>query len=186
MSRKGTPPPARLVLSILYRDGPDGQEPAWVASAVEALAAELGPHDYRSRQLPFEYTDYYLAEMGAPLVRFFLSFETLVSRETLPEIKRKTDAIEGTLSDEEGRRRVNIDPGLLTPESFVLATGKNYAHRIYLGHGVYAELTLVYRGGGYRPLEWTYPDYASDEIRSILGEIRRLLMDTPARLEPPR
>lgn len=181
MSRKGTPPHARLVLSLLYRESPAGTEPTWVTSAVEALGAELGPHDYRSPALPFNYTDYYLAEMGAPLARFFLSFRNLVPREKLAEIKHRTDAVERTLSDEQGRRRVNIDPGLLTPESFVLATGKNYAHRIYLGQGVYADLTLVYRGGGYRPLEWTYPDYASDEIRSILSEIRKLLMDATAR-----
>jgi hypothetical protein len=185
MSRKGPPPPARLVLSILHRTSSGSQEPPHVAGALESLTAELGPADFRSPALPFDYTDYYRAEMGAPLVRFFLSFENLVARDRLVEIKHKTAAMERALSDG-GRRRVNIDPGLLTPESFVLATGKNYSHRIYLGRGVYAELTLVYRDGAYRPMDWTYPDYASDRIRSILGEIRRLLMETPARLEPPR
>ena len=166
-------------MSVLYRASDKVEEPAHVAGAVECLTAELGPHDFKSPPLSFDYTDYYRAEMGAPLKRFFMSFDHLVARDRLVEIKHRTAAIEKTFSDEQGRRRVNIDPGLLAPESLVLATTKNYSHRIYLGQGVYAELTLVYREGAYRPLEWTYPDYASDEIRSILGDIRTLLMETP-------
>jgi hypothetical protein len=184
MSRMGAPPPARLVLSLLYRAPVGDAEPPYVARALESLTAELGPHDFQSPALSFDYTDYYTAEMGAPLERFFMSFSDLVARDRLVEIKHRTAAIEKTLSDEQGRRLVNIDPGLLTAESLVLATTKNYSHRIYLGQGVFAELTLVYRGGEYRPLEWTYPDYASDQVRSILGNIRELLMETPARLEP--
>jgi hypothetical protein len=68
---------------------------------------------------------------------------------------------------------VNLDPGLLTPENFILATGKNFSHRVYLGNGVFADLTLVYRNGGFHPLPWTYPDYASEEVRSLLRDLRR-------------
>lgn len=67
---------------------------------------------------------------------------------------------------------MNLDPGLVTPENFILATGKNFSHRIYLRDGVFADLTLVYRKGEYRALPWTYPDYASREIRDLLKGVR--------------
>ena len=75
---------------------------------------------------------------------------------------------------ESGRRKVNIDPGLLNLSRFVLATSKDGSHRIPLADGVFAEVTLMYEKGGYRPLEWTYPDYRSGEYLRILGDIRKL------------
>jgi hypothetical protein len=61
---------------------------------------------------------------------------------------------------------------LLTLGNFVLATGKNNAHRIYLQDGIFADLTLIYRSGTYHPLEWTYPDYADNGLISILNRLR--------------
>jgi hypothetical protein len=72
---------------------------------------------------------------------------------------------------------VNLDPGLLTEENFILATGKNYSHRVYLRDGVFADLTLVYRKGEYLPLPWTYPDYASPAIREFLAQVREELRE---------
>jgi hypothetical protein len=119
----------------------------------------------------FHHTRYYEKEMGSPLVRRLLSFSRLISLEDFADIKLCTNRIEERLA-EDGRRRVNIDPGYLVLERFVLATGKNYAHRIYLRKGIYADLTLVFRRGGFAPLPWTYPDYAEDEIRGFLGLVR--------------
>jgi hypothetical protein len=72
-----------------------------------------------------------------------------------------------------GRRTANIDPGYLLLERLVLATGKNYSHRIYIGRGIYADLTLIYRDGAYRALPWTYPDYAGEPLRRFLTAVRR-------------
>jgi hypothetical protein len=74
---------------------------------------------------------------------------------------------------EGGRRRVNIDPGLISRGHLVLATGKGQAHRPYLRDGVYADLTLVYRDESFRPLAWTYPDYADGKVREMFGRIRK-------------
>ena len=74
----------------------------------------------------------------------------------------------------EGKRRFNLDPGLLTLGNFVLATGKNNAHRIYLAEGIFADLTLIFRSRSYRPLEWTYPDYADAELIGILNRLREM------------
>ncbi|HIC91403.1 MAG TPA: DUF4416 family protein, partial [Syntrophaceae bacterium] len=71
------------------------------------------------------------------------------------------------------KRRVNIDPGYITPERLVLATGKNYSHRIYLRDGIYADLTLIFKKGSFRPLEWTYPDYATSQVIELMNAIRK-------------
>lgn len=165
MSRRRVPPPATLLLSVIYRD-----EGAFEAAA-RRLAERIGPAGRIAGPFPFDFTDYYRREMGGPLVRRFIVGAATVARDALPGIKASAEAVEAELAAG-GRRTVNIDPGLLTEENVVLATGKNYAHRVYLRDGVFADLALVFRDGAYRPLPWTYPDYASEPVRSFLEEVR--------------
>lgn len=165
MSRRSEPPAALLVVSVIYR------ETARFEEALERLAAAWGPAARISEAFPFDRTEYYRAEMGEPLYRRFYVGKRPVPRDALAQAKLSAEEIEREFS-ESGRRTVNVDPGILTDENFVLATGKNYSHRVYLGGGVYADLTLTYRKGEYRPLPWTYPDYASGAIRAFLGELR--------------
>lgn len=176
MSEPKKPRPAKLVVSIIFREG-EGGDASRLQSAVSRLEEKYGPADYRSLVLLFDYTGYYEREMGESLKRQLVSFKRLVEQGSLVEIKLHTGEMEKTLSDVEGLRTVNIDPGLLCPENFVLATGKNNAHRIYLGRGIFAEITLMYRDGKYRAMPWTYPDYASGEVQAILAEMRKLLME---------
>jgi hypothetical protein len=166
LSTRSEPPPARLVLSVIYR------EERKYLEALPRIAAAVGPVRPAGDPFPFDLTGYYGEEMGAPLFRRFLTAEAAVPRDALPAVKVAMEAIEGELASG-GRRTVNLDPGLLTAENFILATGKNYTHRVYLGNGVFADLTLVYRKGEFHPLPWTYPDYASGGIRTLLREIRR-------------
>ncbi len=166
MSRRRVPVPARLVVSAIFREERHFEES--LQRIVDAVG-EIRPEGGRR---PFAWTEYYEREMGSPLFRRFLTAATPVERDALPDIKVRFEKIERGLS-EEGRRTVNLDPGLVTAENFVLATGKNYSHRIYLRDGVFADLTLLFRGGEYRALPWTYPDYASDEVRALLSDIRR-------------
>jgi hypothetical protein len=97
-----------------------------------------------------------------------------VAPESLPDIKLRTNEIETSLLGD-GKRRVNIDPGLLSQERFVLATGKNFTHRVYLRAGIHADLTLVYQKGAYSPLPWTYPDYREPEFLHYLKVLRKKL-----------
>jgi hypothetical protein len=71
-----------------------------------------------------------------------------------------------------GRRRVNIDPGYMLRERFVLASGKNFSHRIYIGEGIYADLTLIYQKGSFKKLPWTYPDYSDNGMLKFLEKVR--------------
>lgn len=166
MSVRSEPRPARLVVSVIYRDE------RRFAEAVPRVESVAGPVRAAGGPLPFDRTDYYGREMGAPLFRRFLAAERAVPRGSLAPIKVAMESIEAEMS-EGGRRTVNLDPGLLTPENFILATGKNFSHRVYLGEGVFGDLTLVYRSGEFRPLPWTYPDYASEGVRSLLADLRR-------------
>lgn len=165
MSTPRPPEPAKLVVGVILK------ETALVDAVAGALQERFGAPDMISPWLPFDFTDYYREEMGGPLKRRIFSFRRLVDQDTLPSIKLETNRIEQRLSLD-GRRRVNIDPGLLTFERFVLATGKNYTHRLYLGRGIFGDLTLMFSGGGFKPLPWTYPDYASEPLRGFLHEVR--------------
>jgi len=136
-----------------------------------ALCASFGPLDLVSVWMPFDYTTYYEPEMGAPLVRRMLAFKKLIQQSELPAIKLTTNRLEATYS-QRGKRRVNIDPGYLLFERLVLASGKNFSHRIYIGQGIYADLTLIYRRGAFEKLPWTYPDYADQPMQTVLQQVR--------------
>ncbi|MFZ7124639.1 MAG: DUF4416 family protein [Desulfobacterales bacterium] len=167
MSLPAPPAPAKLVIGMFTAD------PKLTAPLAERLAGDFGPPDLVSPWWAFDFTDYYAAEMGAPLYRRMMSFRNWVAQDTLSGIKLRTNALEAEYADEDSRRRVNIDPGYLLPERFVLASGKNFTHRIYIGKGIYADLTLTYRKGEFQCLPWTYPDYADHRIQSFLIQVRR-------------
>ena len=168
MSVRSEPRPARLVVSAIYR------EERRFAEAVPRVESVAGPVRALGEPLPFDRTGYYGREMGAPLFRRFLAAGRPVPRDALAAIKVAMESIEAELA-EGGRRTVNLDPGLLSPESFILATGKNYAHRIYLGKGVYAEPTLLFRRGVLVSFPWTYPDYRGEAARDFFNAARQKL-----------
>ncbi|MFP4476836.1 MAG: DUF4416 family protein [Desulfatibacillaceae bacterium] len=165
MSAPAVPEPARLVVGVLCGDR------ALFSPVLDELVDLYGAVDMLSPWMSFGYTDYYAPEMGKPLFRRVASLVPCVDQGTLPAIKLATNALEQRYA-RDGKRRVNLDPGILTPERFVLATGKNFVHRIYLSHGIYADLTLMYHKGGFRTLPWTYPDYAEAEMQVFLRKVR--------------
>jgi len=141
----------------------------------EFFIKEFGPIDYKSPEISFDYTDYYKTEMGGPLKRKFSSFKKTISPEKIAKIKLLANSIEEKLSVNK-KRRINIDPGYISDSKLVLATTKDYFHRIYLNYGIYAEVTLKWRKGGFEPFEWTYPDYRSKKYIEILNTIRNNYM----------
>ncbi len=162
--------PAKLVVAVI------SSRPADRPLAHRRLEAVFGAIDFESPQLEFAFTDYYDREMGRPLARWFLTFERLVSPETLAAAKLSCNLLEAELA-EAGARTFNLDPGLLTLARFVLATTKESAHRIPLADGIYADLTLKYEKGAFRPLPWTYPDYRSEAYLGLFADMRRRLRE---------
>jgi hypothetical protein len=109
--------------------------------------------------------------MGWPLFRRFVAFRDLIRPESIVEVKLRTNELENAFV-RDGKRSVNIDPGYICLERLVLVTGKNYTHRIYLSKGIYADLTLLFQRGCFRPLPWTYQDYGDEGLISQFNEIR--------------
>ncbi len=135
------------------------------------LERVFGRSDYESAELDFTHTDYYEPEMGRALKRRFISFGKPADPEGICKVKLVTNRIEKRLSTA-GKRLVNIDPGYLDLSKLVLFTTKDYSHRIYLGKSIYAENTLYYKDGSFRPWPWTYPDYGTKEYAEIFESIR--------------
>ncbi len=167
MGKPKEPPQVKLVMSVLMR------EDSLFLQASEALKEEFGEIDFMSDRFEFDFTHYYAKELGDHLFRRFITFETLVLRESLPDIKLSTNRLEERLVDPYGRRQVNIDPGYLGQAHLILATTKAYSHRPYLGKGIYADLTLLFRNQSFHPLEWTYPDYRQTETIQLFNELRK-------------
>jgi hypothetical protein len=165
MGIAGTYTPEKLVMGVL--SSLEGGEELLQALLVE----RWGDIDFRSAPIPFTFTRYYEKEMGASIVRTFLSFERLVDPSSLAQVKLGTNAIEDRFREGE-MRKVNLDPGFMALSRFSLATTKESAHRIPLSDGIYAEITLLYSKGTFQALEWTYPDFRSAPYLAVLNEIR--------------
>jgi len=144
--------------------------------AEKRLSQKFGSVDFKNPILSFQYTPYYESEMGSNLKRKFISFQGLIDPAEIGEIKLFTNQLEQDfLHPDTEDRRINLDPGYLTLSKLVLASTKDYQHRIYLGRGIYAEVTLRYRKGkGFEPREWTYPDYRSREYLQIFNHLREI------------
>jgi hypothetical protein len=162
--------PVKLVIGLIFKDN------KIYVKAKSLLERKFGPIDFESQTLDFSHTDYYEKEFGKGLKRAFVSFKKLISPDQLPAVKTITNHFEARLS-RNTLRRINIDPGYLELSKFVLATTKDYKHRIYLRTGIYAEITLFYRRGSFCPWEWTYPDYRTDAYIKIFNKIRQIYVE---------
>ena len=168
MGKAKKPKKVNLVIGMLAKDK------KLFDKAEEFFIKDFGPIDYKSPVLLFNYTDYYKKEMGGNLKRVFISFEKLIPPEQISKIKLLTNSVEEKLA-KNNKRRINLDPGYISDAKLILATTKDYFHRIYLNLGIYAEVTLRWRRGGFEPFEWTYPDYQSKEYIDIFNTIRKRL-----------
>lgn len=139
----------------------------------EDLCRKFGEFDQQGEIFSFDaFSLYYAEEMGTGLQKRFLSFARMIHLSELAEIKCFTNELEQQHANEK-QRRINIDPGYLTHAQMVLATTKDYSHRIYLGQGIHAELTYIISKQGFRTLEWTYPDYREEWAKEFFLEVRR-------------
>ncbi len=121
------------------------------------------------------YSSYYEKEMGKGIKRQWVVHNGIKDKEFLYEYKLKTVEIEKKFL-KENKRMVNIDPGILSLGNLILFSTKYAFHRIYLGKGIWAELTLVFENKSYRECVWTYPDY-KDNIPFFNGIREKLKKD---------
>lgn len=181
MARIQKPPPGRLVISIIY-------------SSIDALADSLHVIERKfSRvecetiEIPCSTQDRYREEMGDDLQRRIFSFEQPVSCDSLPEIKANCYKIEPMFSDQVRDfhfRTVNIDPGLLTPDKLIMASHREYNHRLYLGQGVFGQIELIYSGGQFMRLPWSNPDFCHNEAMDLFNRVRDGLLSGDSEQDP--
>lgn len=172
MAQPAEPENVALLIGLLsVFDGAFDQAERRLEQLYGALELRGGPFE-------FDFTDYYERETGSPIKRRFLLMHELISPGALADIKLATNAIEREIAesgDYPVARPVNIDPGYLAESKLVLASAKDYSHRIYLRDGIYAEVTLMYRDGAFHPLPWTYPDFQSEGYMRFLIDARAAL-----------
>jgi len=161
--------PVKLIIGEIFHN----EELASLAE--RELVKTLGDIDLASKTVPFDLTDYYSGEMGNNLSRRWVSFDRLIQPNSLAEIKNLTNKIEAHIAGG-NKRVVNIDPGYIAAPNLVLASTKNFAHRIYLSKGIYAELALIYRNNGFDSLPWTYPDYKLNDALDFFKRVRDIYL----------
>lgn len=182
LTARSSPPVAKVKLFVgLLSSGKEV-----IPAVEEALEGLFGPIDHASALFGWSLTKYYEKEMGSGLVRKFVSFEVLAMPDELATIKRRTIELEERFRDSLSRkRRANIDPGYVDVGKVVLASTKNANQRVYLGSGIYAEATLSYEYGSYRPYAHTYTDYQWPQTRDFFARmrtsLRRQLRTSPRR-----
>src|SRR5437588_6193908 len=142
----------------------------------QRLLAACGPIDHRSPVIPFDFTDYYETEMGDIIDRVFFSFERLIEADHLPEIKRQTNHLEEELTPlfSAVKRPVNLDPGYLEQAKVILASTKNFYHRLYLSGGIFGEVTMHFKNNTFQFFPWTYADYQSKDYQEFFLKLRHI------------
>ena len=167
------PKPVKLIVGIFAADADCLQK------AVEVVTNQFGPADLVSDVWPFDKTNYYKQESGENLLRQFVSIEKPIDPGELAAIKHTTNRLEQELAEQLKRdvpRPVNLDPGIIEPSKLVLATTKNFSHRIYIGNQMYAEVTLIYEKGVWSVQPYTYPDYRQPCYWEFFEKVRKKLL----------
>lgn len=169
MSELTNPVPVNLIIAVMYTDE------SLLDEIRNLITISYGRIDKTSEIFSFsDISPYYDPEMGNGIKKVIFSFEKTIERDFLIDVKLKCVEIEKKYS-ENSSRKVNLDPGLISLENFILATGKNYSHRIYLGKGVFAEVTLMFgKKNEIKELPWTYRDYLFEPAKNFLLETREL------------
>lgn len=139
-----------------------------------SLKIKFGEILFQSTVHEWPYSNHYQKEMGTPIYRVFIFFEKIIDPSSIADIKLLTNELEESNSVE-GKRMINLDPGYLTLAKVVLASTKNYSHRIYVGKGIYAELALLYKNQQFNSMPYTYNDYKEDIYVAMFTDIRNIL-----------
>ena len=168
------PKPVKLLCGILACDAPA------LDAARRLLIETLGAADCVSEVWPFDMTAYYAEQAGPAILRQFVSFSDPVDPGCLAAVKHTANRLERQLAAELQRpwpRPVNFDPGLIEPSKLVLASTKNFAHRVYIGDRMYAEVTMIYVRGTWQTFPFTFPDFKSGRYDAFLSTVRRRLTE---------
>ena len=161
--------PEKLIMGVIYNDKEIFEE------AMKILVSEFGEFDDMCEEFSFsdEFSTYYDDELGGKGMRRIYSFEKLVDPSRQAEIKEFTNELERRFSNEDGNRKINLDPGFINHGRLMLPTTKAAGFRIPLARGIHTELTLFWARGGWHKVPWSYRDYQSERVQNFLTEVRK-------------
>lgn len=154
------------------------RHPAAFDWAVDTLTSHWGSLFKKSQVFDFQETAYYEKSMGKDVKKQLLAFVQLMDASQLAQSKHQSNEWEQQFHQSNSyseERPINIDPGYLTQAKLILATTKDRDHRIYLSQGIYAEVTLFYKGKIWNSSRWTYPDYRRPEYHVFFDQCRQFL-----------
>jgi hypothetical protein len=163
------PSPVKIFVAITFNCRAD------IDRVLTLVDSKFGSREDILGPISFDWTEYYSDEMGSGLLKYYIIYKNPVERERLADLKLFTNDLESRFVID-NRRMVNIDPGYLAKDKLALATTKDFYHRLYLGKGIYAEVTLHYRKGRYRYFSWTYPDFKEADLHRFLEKPRASLV----------
>jgi hypothetical protein len=159
------PPGVRRIAGLL------ASSPALLAEAQQAVSEAIATVTASTVAQRWTASRYYEPDMGSEIWRQYLVMDGLIPPDELAALKLATNTLELHWCSP-GRRPVNIDPGYVDLNRLVLASTKDAAHRIYIGRGIYAEVTLRYVEGAFVSLPHTYSDYALPTTREFFTRVR--------------
>ncbi len=159
------PSSCKFILGVLRHSSVD------YPTILKKITESFGVIQTKTEEFVFG-SEYYKPEMGEGLKKSFLSFEGVVPRSILPERKIASVKLEDFFAKPDGSRLVNLDPMILSLENVIIATSKNFSHRVYLGQGVFGDLALIRKREGFESLPWTYADYL--ENLSFFESVREM------------
>lgn len=142
--------------------------------AFRLLEDKFGKTVLQSPPIKWDFSDYYKKELGEPIFRRFIFFERLIKQNAISSIKILTNKLEQNLAIN-GKRTVNLDPGYLTPAKIVLASTKDYAHRLYLNKGIFGEVTLIFKNNKFHQYINTYKDFTDERYLKIFKVAKDML-----------
>jgi hypothetical protein len=161
-----TPPPVKLIAALMVNDR------IVVQNIMEILQQQWGPVDLDSDWFDFDHSDYYENEFGQNLKKKYISFENLLTIDSVPDYKIWSNSVEDQYASN-ANRSVNIDPGYIADAKLILATTKNLAHRIYIGKNMYADQQLIFRNHTFWPMPWTFADMKQDASIQFFNRVRK-------------
>lgn len=168
-NNKFIPSLTKVIFGLIYKDS---GELEYILNRI----SQIGKIDVQSPEIPFNFTNYYKEEMGTGLLRKWVSIEKIIPENELIDLKHRAINWEEKRRIE-GKRTINCDPGGICDNRVVLVTTKNFSHRIYLGKGIFGEVTLIYIGDRFQPQKWTYPDYQSKAFQEFAKECKKKFLE---------
>ena len=171
----GQPTPHSPALLLLAAFSRHGEALDWARRRAEEA---WGPVAMESPAFEFTETAYYEPTMGPGIRKQFFTFARPFDPAELIDVKLTTNDWEVAYARAAGRaepRPLNLDPGYLTLGKLVLASTKDFAHRIYLGRGVYAEVTLFYKHHRWAHHDYTFADYRRADYQQFFTQCREAL-----------